>query len=111
MSSLSFWELKEKYKTPENALYGMLAEAEKHPYRKTIHIWHKYNTPAGRNNVAGSESLSRKDLQGRLFNVSWCNDSISIEFTDCIFIDTITGRSYPDKTRCVVVMFPTTEPV
>lgn len=111
MTSLSFWELVEKYKTPENALYGMLDEAEKHSYRKIIHVWTECKVIHG-NSLCGSyKSVSSDDLQGRLFNVSWCDDSISIEFTDCVFIDTITGRSYPDKTRCVVCMFPTTEPV
>lgn len=100
-----------EFKTPEEALEHLFKEAEKSLLKQgRAHIWHKYKAIKG-NGVTGATITKREDLIGRHYNIEWCNDIISIEFLDAIFMHSITGRSYPDKTHCCVVRFPTTESV
>lgn len=94
-----------QFKTPAEALDHLLDVGEK-SYRGSAHVWHTYKQARSPNRAAGAHSVTRKDLEGRIYNVSWCNDSVSIDFMDCIFMDTITGRSFPENPRCVVVRFP-----
>lgn len=96
------------FTSPEKALDHLLSEGEK-SYRGSAHVWivHKILGPSMK--ASGAKPITRKQLENRNYIVNWCNDSVSIEFTDAIFIDFITGRSYPDKVRCQVVRFPTNE--
>lgn len=104
---MSFYTLLEKFGTPEKALEHLLDEGEK-SYRKSAHVWHRYKDIRGGNNVAGAKHVTREMLKDRIYTVSWCNDSVSLFFHDCIWMDKITGRDIlVSQTRCQVVMYPT----
>lgn len=103
---MSFYNLLEKYKTPENALEHLLDEGEK-SYRGSAHIFQTYDNIEGGNKVGSYKSLTRNMLKGRSYTVNWCDDSVEVHFKDCVWFSRITGRSFPDKVSCDVVMFPT----
>lgn len=94
-----------QFKTPVMALNHLLEVGEK-SYRGSAHIWLRYRQLGSSMKVIGAHPITRRTLENRVYTVSWCNDSVAIEFLDCIWIDLITGRSYPDQTRCQVVGFP-----
>lgn len=95
------------FKTPEEALEHLFQEAENSRLKNGYaHIWHHHKSIGG-NSVAGATKTRREDLVGRIYEVKWCNDIVSIDFLDEIFMDKITGRSYPEKTRCCLVRYPT----
>ena len=96
------------FPTPESALDYLLDEGAK-SYRGTAHIWIEHKNVSGGNDVIGAKSISRQTLEGRIYSVNWCNDTVAIRFLDAIWLETITGRSYPDQTRCQVVRFPSNE--
>lgn len=102
--------LRYQFATPEKALDHLLTEGEK-SYRGTAHIWIEHKNISGGNDVIGAKSITRKMLEGRIYSVNWCNEIVSIRFLDAAWMDTITGRSYPDQTRCQVVRFPSNEVV
>lgn len=97
-----------EFDTPEAALNHMLDKGE-NTYRGTTTVWLTYTQLGGGNKVTGAHGITRKTLEGRLYVVNWCNEIVEVEFTDCVFIDHIKGRSYPEKVRCEVVMFPSNE--
>ena len=97
------------FKTPEDALEHLFQEAEKSPLKNGYaHIWHHHKSIHG-NGVGGARKTKRTDLIGRIYTVHWCDETVSIKFLDEIFMDEIKGRSYPDKTRCCLVRYPTNE--
>jgi hypothetical protein len=72
-----------------------------------IHIWTgSFATLDGGNLTGGYGWVSRKMLEGRVYSVSWSNDSVAICFHDQVFIDRIQNRSYPDETRCIKARLP-----
>jgi hypothetical protein len=79
-----------EFKTPEEALEYLFNEAEQ-------------------SCLKNANRIKREDLIGRNYNVNWCNDTVSIEFLDEIFMNKITGRSFPEKTTCCIVRFPTNQ--
>jgi hypothetical protein len=98
-----------EFKTPEEALEYLFNEAEQSCLKNGYaHVWHRYKSING-NSVAGANRIKREDLIGRNYNVNWCNDTVSIEFLDEIFMNKITGRSFPEKTTCCIVRFPTNQ--
>lgn len=97
------------FNTPEEALNYLFKEAENSPLKNGYaHIWHHHRSING-NPVGGAKRTKRSDLVGRIYEVKWCNDTVSIDFFDEIFMDKITGRSYPEQTRCCLVRYPTNE--
>lgn len=94
-----------QFSTPEKALDHLLNEGEK-SYRGSARVWVVYRQLESSIKVSGSHSITRATLENRIYKVDWCNDIVSVEFLDCIFIDHIKGRSYPDPVRCQVVRFP-----
>jgi hypothetical protein len=95
------------FPTPESALENILAEGEK-SYLGSKSVWFVHRNAAG-GKVSGARRITRNTLKDRVYLVSWCNDSVAIEFLDAVWLDIITGRSYPEATRCQVVHFPTNE--
>ena len=99
-----------QFDTPEKALDYLLTKGE-NSYRGTAHIWLTYRQLGSPTKATGAHPITRRTLEGRNYIVSFCNDSVQVEFTDCIFIDHVTGRSFPDPVRCQVVRFPSNEVV
>lgn len=96
------------FPSPEIALDHLLDEGAK-SYRGTAHIWIEHKNISGGNDVIGAKPITRKMLEDRIYSVNWHDDTVSIRFLDAAWMDTITGRSYPDQTRCQVVRFPSNE--
>lgn len=99
-----------QFDTPEKALDHLLDKGEK-SYRGSAHVWLVYRQLGSRIKATGAHPITRRDLENRIYKVAFCNDSVSIEFLDCIFINHITGRSFPDPVRCQVVRYPSNEVV
>lgn len=96
-----------QFATPEKALDYLLDQGEKSLWG-SARIWIEHRSITG-GKVCGSRPITRAMIKDRLYIVTWCNDSVAIEFLDSIWMDGITGRSYPEQTRCQVVKLPTNE--
>ena len=76
----------QRFKTPEEALENWFNESRNRLYHRegSIHIWQDF--PATWCNIrAGSyQSLTRKQLEGRIYTVHWHDAKVGISFHDAI---------------------------
>lgn len=100
-----------EFDTPEEALEYLFVKAEKSPLaRGRAHVWQNHDTMGYGCGVTGAGYVSREELKERNYQVKWCNEIVSINYEDAIFMRVVSGRTNYD-TRNVIVKFPTLVPV
>ena len=103
MSTVKHWE----HDSAEAALEWLFENHTSWLNPGCLHIWTESFATLGGGNLAGGYGwVSRKMLEGRVYNVDYRNDSVAICFYDQVFIDRIENRHYPDETRCIKARLP-----
>jgi hypothetical protein len=98
------WE----WKSAEECLQWLFANHPDMQFRKGLHVWQESFASIGGGNLAGSyRHLSPKMLEGRIYSVRFCDDSVAIRYHDQVFADIVPNRRYPESPRCVLVRLPT----
>lgn len=94
---IKYWE----WKSAQDALEHLF---EKHT---NVHIWvGTKNVLGGKIGVGSYKTINKKNLEGRIYTVHLCDDSVSVTFHDVVYINHIPNRSYPETTRCVMAPLP-----
>lgn len=105
---IKYWE----WNSPEECLQWLF---ENHPDMKlynSLNLWQESFATLGGGCLAGSYNwVNPKKLENRVYSVRWSDDALAICYHDQIFASVVPNRSYPDKTRCVLLRLPTPEVV
>ncbi len=89
--------------------WGSAQECLEHLLEKDtrIHIFVGTKNVLGGGLAVGSyKTISKKMLEGRIYSVYFCDNSVGIDFHDVVFIDWLNNRSYPEQVRCVMAPLP-----
>lgn len=104
---IKHWE----WNSAEECLQWLFANHSDMQCYRGLHVWQESFASLHGGNLAGSyRHLTPQMLEGRVYSVRFSDDSVAVCYHDQVFVDFIPNRKYPEKTRCVRLRLPTTEP-